>query len=101
MSETVKCATCGREFDRLGRDRPAAVIAVEVMGDEYIYSFFFCAACGVYTQELYHDRFCGEDSVGFSGPIPKARGDELVELILKCPDPTDKTCECPSHKYFL
>ncbi|MFB3892930.1 MAG: hypothetical protein ACE15C_13005 [Phycisphaerae bacterium] len=37
----VKCATCGREFDRRKEKQPAAAICVEVMGDEYIFSFFF------------------------------------------------------------
>ena len=97
----VKCATCGRELDRRGQDPPAAMIAVEVMGDEYVFSFFFCPTCEVYTQETYHDRFLGEESVRVSGPIPKARGDALVELIRKCPDPTDKHCTCPAHQHFL
>ena len=97
----VQCAQCGRQFDRQDKDCPAAAIAVEVMGDEYIQSFFFCRACGVYTQETYHDRFLGEDSVGVSGPIPKDRGDELVALIRTCPDPMDKHCQCPAHREFL
>ncbi|HOD80444.1 MAG: hypothetical protein BWX88_01071 [Planctomycetes bacterium ADurb.Bin126] len=97
----VTCSKCGREFDCQGADSPVAVIAQEVMGDEYIESFFFCQACGVYTQESYHDRFLGEDSVAIHGPIDKTRGDELVELIRQCPDPTNKKCKCPIHqKHF-
>ena len=97
----IKCAKCGREFDRRGGDHPAAAMAGEVMGDEYIESFFFCAACGVYTQEIYHDRFLGDDSVTVSGPIDKARGDELVELIRRCPDPMNKKCECDAHRQYF
>jgi hypothetical protein len=96
----VKCAVCGREFDRTGRDRPAGAIAVEVAGDEYIESFFFCGTCGVYTQESYCDQFLAEDTVNVSGPIAKEAGDRLVELIRKCPDPMDKKCTCDSHREF-
>jgi len=71
------------------------------MGDEYIESFFFCAACGVYTQQSYHDRFLGEESVNVYGPISKSDGDALVELIRTCPDPMDKKCTCPAHRRFL
>lgn len=97
----IRCIQCGREFDRQDADCPAAVIATEVMGDEYIESFFFCRACGVYTQEIYHDRFLGEDSVRTSGPLSKERGDALVALIRECPDPMDKKCTCPTHRRFL
>ena len=97
----IQCSKCGREFDRKGLDRPAAVICGEVMGDEYIESYFFCAACGVYTQEVYHDRFLGEDSVGVHGPLPKAKGDEMVELIRQCPDPMDKKCNCDAHRRYF
>lgn len=95
----VNCAACGREFDRRGRDRPAS-IAVEVGGDEYIESFFFCAACGCYTQEVYCDRFLGEETVRTSGPIAKSVGDALVELIRTCPDPMNKKCNCEAHREF-
>ncbi len=70
----VMCAVCKREFDRLGQDRPAAAIAVEVAGDEYIESFFFCATCGVYTQETYCDRFLADETVNVSGPIAREKG---------------------------
>jgi hypothetical protein len=100
-SRVVKCANCQQEFDRTGRDRPVAAIAVEVAGDEYIESFFFCAACGVYTQETYCDRFLGEETVSVSGPIAAQRGDALVELIRGCPDPMNKKCTCEVHRKFL
>jgi len=97
----VNCAGCGREFDQMGRDRPATAIAVEVMGDEYIRSFFFCGECEVYTQETYHDKFVGEDSVKVSGPIDKAVGDALVELVRTCPKPMNKKCTCQAHHHFM
>ena len=96
----VRCATCEREFDRRGQDPPAASIAVEIAGDEYIESFFFCDKCGVYTQETYCDQFLGEDTVHVSGPIARETGDRLVELIRRCPDPMNKKCTCDSHREF-
>jgi hypothetical protein len=97
----VHCSACGREFDRTGFDTPVAVIALDVAGDEHIESFFFCEPCGVYTQELFCDRFLGEDSVLISGPISKSAGDALVARIRQCPDPLDKRCSCEVHREFL
>ena len=97
----VDCAACGRHFERCGADRPAALIAVEVSGDECTESFFFCASCGVYTQETHWEPFFGEESSQVSGPIDKARGDAIVASIRRCPDPTNKKCSCPTHREFL
>jgi hypothetical protein len=96
----VACALCRREFDRRGQGEAVGAIAVEVAGDEYVESFFFCAACAVYTQETYCDRFLGEETVSTSGPIAKDTGDALVALIRTCPDPMDKKCTCPAHRRF-
>ena len=75
-----------------------AAIAILVLGDEYIYSYFFCKSCRSYTVESYHDRFMGEDEISFLPPIEKEEGDKAVALIRACPDPMDKHCECASHK---
>lgn len=96
----VACAKCGREFSWQGPEREAGM-AGEVMGDEYVETWFFCDRCGVYTQEIYHDRFCGEDDARTVGPIDKKRGDEQVALIRQCSDPMDKKCECPAHKAYF
>jgi hypothetical protein len=74
---------------------------VEVMGDEYIYSYWYCSACKVYTAEVYHDRFMGEDSVHCQGPISKERGNEILALIRKCPKPNNKRCTCDAHREFM
>jgi hypothetical protein len=96
----VTCTKCGKEFDWRGPERVAGM-AAEVMGDEYIETWFFCADCGVYTEEIYHDRFLGEDSAHVSGPIEKQRGDELVELIRQCATPMNKKCDCAAHKAYF
>ena len=61
-----------------------ASISGGIMGDEYIESYYFCKSCGVYTLEVYHDRFLGEEDVSVRGPLPKAQGDAKVELIRQC-----------------
>ena len=68
------------------------------MGDEYIYSYWFCEACSVYTVESYHDQFIGADEVTFLPPVPKVLGDRCVELVRACPCPGDKHCVCASHQ---
>lgn len=95
----MNCSKCGQDLGDM--EERLAFICVMAMGDEYIYSYWFCQRCEVYSSETYHDRFSGEDSIHTSRPIPKEDGDKLVALIKKCPDPTDKRCNCDTHRYFL
>lgn len=96
MGNGVKCLECDYEFSE--NEKRAAGIAILVMGDEYIYSYWYCTKCKLYSIESYHDRFMGEDSITFMGPFPKEVGDRCVALVKKCPDPMDKHCDCESHK---
>jgi hypothetical protein len=89
---TTSCAACHRPLGKA-----EAAIAIFVMGDEYLYSYFACV-CGAYTVESYHDRFLGEDEVTVLGPFPRAVGEEAVALIRACPAPMDKHCDCASHR---
>jgi hypothetical protein len=97
----IRCSQCGRAFDRQAADQSVASISGSIMGDEYIESYFFCAQCGVYTVEVYHDRFLGDEEVFVNGPISKPDGDAKVELIRQCSEPWDKKCRCKAHlSYF-
>jgi len=78
-----------------------ASISGGIMGDEYIESYFLCSRCGVYTVEIYHDRFLGEDSVSVRGPVPRAEGDAKVKLIKQCSRPWDKRCRCEAHRSYF
>jgi hypothetical protein len=101
MSMVMQCSQCGRVLARKGAWTPAASISGSIMGDEHIESWFFCNRCGVYTVEVYHDRFMGEDEITRQGPVPKERGDAQVALIRRCSRPSDKKCRCDAHrKYF-
>jgi hypothetical protein len=94
----IRCAQCGRELGAEGR---VASISGSIMGDEYIESYFLCEKCGVYTVEVYHDRFLGEESVSVHGPVAKAEGDAKVKLIGECSEPWNKKCRCRAHiSYF-
>ena len=72
-----------------------------VMGDEYTESWCFCAACQVYTLEVWRERFCGEDSINVHGPISKAAGDARVKLIQSCTEPLNKKCRCKAHLAYF
>ena len=91
----MNCLGCDRIFDK-AEERKAG-IAIFVMGDEYIYSYWQCPSCDQWTIESYHDRFVGEDSIHLMGPFPPEVGKRCVELIAACPDPFDKNCDCSSH----
>jgi len=97
----MKCLHCERDFAEDGAERPVASISGSIMGDEYIDSYFFCNRCQVYSVEVYHDRFLGEEEIFFRGPLSKAEGDVKVALIQECDEPWNKKCRCSAHqKYF-
>jgi hypothetical protein len=97
----IRCSQCDREFDRKGEDTFVASISGSIMGDEYIESYLFCDNCRVYTVEIYHDRFLGEDEISVRGPLSKSEGDEKVKLIQQYPEPWDKKCRCEAHRAYF
>jgi hypothetical protein len=97
----IKCSQCEREFDRKQENTFVASMSGSIMGDEYIESYLFCDNCGVYTVEIYHDRFLGEDEISVRGPLSKSEGDEKVKLIQQCPEPWDKKCRCEAHRAYF
>ena len=97
----MKCLQCGRDFVEEGTDRPIASISGSIMGDEYIDSYFFCSRCQVYTVEVYHDRFLGDEEIFVKGPLSKSEGDAQVALIRECPEPWDKKCRCSAHQLYF
>jgi hypothetical protein len=97
----IRCSQCGRDFEQHEKDQPVASISGSILGDEYIESYYFCSQCGVYTVEVYHDHFLGDDDIFVRGPIPKQEGDAKVGLIKQCSEPWDKKCRCQAHlSYF-
>ena len=97
----IRCSQCGRIFDREAGDRSVASISGGIMGDEYIESYYFCAQCQVYTVEVYHDRFLGEEEISVRGPVPKTEGDVLIDLIKQCDEPWNKKCRCKAHQSYF
>ena len=84
----MKCTNCGNELGDV--ETRAAFMAMKVMGDEYVESYWKCEKCDHYTMRLYHDSF--------SGPDTTSRGDEIVATIRQCPDPGDERCACAAHR---
>ena len=78
-----------------------ASISGSIMGDEYTESYYFCNRCEVYTVEIYHDRFLGEDEVSIRGPVSRSEGDVKVELIKQCSEPWNKKCRCEVHQSYF
>lgn len=92
----MNCAQCSQAYPS-GHQAEAA-IAIFVLGDEYIYSYWRCPACEHYTVAWYHDSFLGDDDAGELAPVPREVGDRCVALVRACPDPMDKNCDCASHE---
>jgi hypothetical protein len=92
----ISCTKC-----RAPLPERIAFICGNVFGDEYIESYFHCAHCGLYTREVYRDRFSGEDSVTVEGPLAAAEGQNRIAMIRRCPSPADKHCGCPAHREYF
>lgn len=92
----MRCAGCGADFGPGARAR--AGIAIGVMGDEYLSSYWWCEACHRSSVSASHDRFLGEDSWDVLPPVSQEVGDRAVAPIRACPEPFDKYCDCPSHR---
>ena len=100
-NEGIPCSQCGRALTTGPDGTTVASISGGVMGDEYIESWYFCDTCKVWTVEIYHDRFCGEDSISYRGPVPEAAGRQQVAIIRRCDEPWSKRCRCDAHhEYF-
>ena len=94
----MDCSSCGRYVGELGDQK--ASIAVLKGGDEHIYSYFSCDECGAYTVEVYHDFFItGESTILLLPPLSNEEGNGILELIGRCPDRDDKSCDCEAHKF--
>jgi hypothetical protein len=94
----MRCIRCHRAF--LEADR-AAAISGSIMGDEHTDAYFLCPVCDAYTVATWRDNFTGVESEDVSGPLPRADGDRLVELIRRCRDPWDKKCGCVAHRRYF
>ena len=69
------------------------------MGDEETRSYFLCHKCDVYSVSVcIEDFFTDENTLFSTGPIPREKGDKIVEKIRKCPAPDNVSCRCPTHE---
>jgi len=97
----IRCAQCNGELPGGAPDGRPASISGGIMGDEYIESYFYCSRCEVYTVEVCHDRFLGEEDVSVRGPISKEEGDAKIKLIRRCSEPWNKKCRCEAHREYF
>jgi hypothetical protein len=97
----VQCCQCSREFDIKNGSEFRASISGSIAGDECIESYYYCDLCGVYTKEIFFDRFFGDEAVYVQGPINKADGDAKVALINSCLEPWNKKCRCGAHMSYF
>jgi hypothetical protein len=79
--------------------RARAAICIFAHGDEYVFSYFACGACGRYTVEVFHDAFMGESGAHvMPQALEREEGERAVGLVGACPAPRDKLCDCASHR---
>ena len=97
----ISCSQCGKDLSEEGKNSSVASISGSIMGDEYTESFYFCEDCQVYTVEVSHDRFCGDEDVSYRGPLTKNEGDNDVKLIRQCSTPWNKKCRCAAHTSYF
>ncbi len=92
----MHCQSCNSDLG--GAEARVGFICAEVMGDEYIESYWFCEGCGLYMKGILRDPFHGEISERGGGQLSKEKGDRLIDQIRKCPDPSDERCQCAAHQ---
>ena len=97
----IRCTNCGMEIDLESIEGFVPSISGGIMGDEYIESYYLCNHCDVYTIEICHDRFLGEEDVSLRGPVSKSEAEEKIALISRCPKPGDKKCRCEAHRAYF
>ena len=94
---SMKCDKCGADLG--GLEKRAASICLRVRGDEETRSYFLCTDCDVYTVWVcIEDFFTDKDTFFTVGPIPREKGDKIIEKIRKCPAPDIMSCRCPTHE---
>ena len=95
---STKCVRCGADLG--GFEKEAASICLRVRGDEETRTYFLCEACDVYSVWVCIEDFfdATPDTLFASGPVPREKGDEIVEMIRKCPAPGNLSCRCPTHE---
>jgi len=77
----MQCLQCGRDIILDNAEGFVPSISGGIMGDEYIETYYLCTHCGVYTIEIFHDRFLGEEEIYFRGPMSKEAGEKKIQLI--------------------
>lgn len=96
----MPCLRCRAPLDRR-RDRLVG-FSVDVMGDDHVYTYFGCPACGAVSVECWHDRFLGgeeENEVTWLGPFERSLAEEVRHLLRAwCRDPHDRHCSCRAHR---
>ena len=94
---SMKCEKCGADLG--GLEKRAASICLRVRGDEETRSYFLCKDCDVYSVWVcIEDFFTDEEFIITVGPIPREKGDKIIEQIRKCPSPNNMSCRCPTHE---
>ena len=92
----MHCIQCKAQW--ADHENMVASISLEVQGDEHSYTYWLCPACDVYTRMWFVDHFLGSDDAMTPVLLDRERGDAIVALIEKCPDPSWKRCKCDSHR---
>jgi hypothetical protein len=98
--ELDKCIACSP-----GIVERAGTISRLALGNEEIYVLYRCLACKQYFLDCYEDHFMPvndePDQNWIKGPYDAAKGKRLEQIIMQCPDPLDKFCDCDAHRRFF
>lgn len=92
----MHCKSCNADLG--GAEARAGFICAEVMGDEYIDSYWYCEGCEMYMTGGLRDPFHGEIKESGGGQLSKEIGDGIIASIRQCPDPSDERCQCAAHQ---
>ena len=92
MTSSKACHACASEAVEA-----KASIDTLTAGIEYCDTYLLCTPCNSWTQLTWKDSWTGSSTI-FRTTISSSHAERDIELIEKCPSPSDAWCECPSHQ---
>lgn len=95
----MKCSHCEAPMN-VNRDKVASFCTMG-QGDEYTDRYWVCRKCGWFLRRSFRESFASQEETEYgSTALEPEKGQAIIDLIKKCPKPTDKWCDCEVHKHF-
>ena len=91
------CRKCSQRTQYTGK----RICILLANGNEEILNLVHCKNCALYYIEGYEDVFASEDKCNtwLYGPYDEEFAEKFKGQVEKCPEPTNKYCDCKAHGF--